>query len=83
MCESKLEIILEGASNVYRTEKFIVKQCLDMEYHDELDNAFCSQDTYVRRTKLRDREYERLFPNKNNPNGRRIHSTMYSRVYIE
>ena len=83
MCKIKLEDILYGATNVYRTKKYIVKQCMGMEYHEELDNCFCSQDTFIKRNKALDKEYERLFSYKQNIDGRRIHSTMYSRTYIE
>ena len=83
MCKTSLEELLSGATNVYRTKIYIVKQCMGMEYHEELDNAFCSQDTFIKRNKARDKEYEKLFVDKQNINGRRIHSTMYSRVYID
>lgn len=83
MCNMRLEDLLDGFTNVYRTRRYIVKQCMGMEYHDELDNCFCSQDTFIKRNKARDREYERLFAEKKNINGKRIHSTMYSRTYID
>ena len=83
MCKMSLEDLLSGSTNVYRTKKYIVKQCMGMEYHDELDNCFCSQDTFIKRNKARDKEYEKIFSFKQNINGRRIHSTMYSRTYID
>ena len=54
-----------------------------MEYHDELYNVFCSQDTFIRRNKARDKEYEKLFDGKQDIDGRRIYSSMYLRKYIE
>ena len=39
-----------------------------------------SQDTFIKRNKIRDKEYEKIFSFKQNINGRRIHSTMYSRT---
>lgn len=83
MCNTSLSTLLEGATNVYRTKKYIVKQCMGIEYHDQLDNAFCSQDTYYLRTKARDKEYEKIYFNKQNINGRRLHSTMFSRKYFD
>lgn len=77
-----LDKMLEGATNIYRTKKYIVKQCMGMEYHDELYNVFCSQDTFIKRNKTRDKEYEKLFNIKQDLNGRRIHSSMYSRRYL-
>ena len=53
MFKTSLEELLSGATNVYRTKKYIVKQCMGMEYHEELDNAFCSQDTFIKRNKAR------------------------------
>jgi hypothetical protein len=78
-----LEKLLYGATNIYRTKNYIVKQCMGIEYHNELENTLCSQDTYYKRTKARDKEYEKIFADKQNVNGKRIHSSMYSRTYID
>ncbi len=70
---------LDDATNVYRTEEFIVKQHLS--YITDIDGRtrIMSVDTYYSRTKMRDALYEQLFLTE----GRRLHSSMYSRTYIE
>jgi len=74
---------IENATNVYRTKKYIVVQIIDIEYHQSLNNNIYSQDTYYRRTKKRDKYYEKTFVDKININGKRLHSTSYSRKYID
>ena len=75
--------MFENATNVYRTKNYIVKQCMKMEFNKELENCFCSHDTFILRTRTRAKEYEKIFADKQNIDGRRIHSTMYSRAYID
>ena len=45
---------LKGASNVYRTRHFIVRQRLGLLYNDEESNQLISRDTYYSRTPERD-----------------------------
>ena len=45
---------LKGASNVYRTRHFIVRQRLGLLYNDEESNQLISRDTYYERTPERD-----------------------------
>lgn len=71
------------AMNVYRTRDYIVKQVLGVEYSDVENNMVLSHDTFYRRTKKRDREYERIFWERKNLDGKRIPSTMYARTYID
>ena len=49
---------IKGATNVYRTKKYIVKQRIDIEVDMEDDNVLISYDTYYVRTQKRDKEYE-------------------------
>ena len=63
---------LVGATNVYRTRGYIVKQCVAL-----------SRDTYYRCTPKRDREFEAAFADRKNVNGKRIPTAMYTREYID
>lgn len=74
---------LYDANNVYRTKNYIVKQVIGVRTSDEEDNIIMSFDTYYRRTKKRDKIYERAFANKKHIDGKRLPSTMYSRKYID
>ena len=73
---------LKGATNVYRTKQYIVKQILGIQYSQKENNVVFSRDTYYRRTPERDREYEILFCLRRNVDGKRLPSTMYARIYI-
>lgn len=72
----------ENATNVYRTKHYIVRQIMTYENHSRLDNIVISQDTFYKRTKLRDKQYEKLFADKVNLNGRRMKTASYSREYV-
>ena len=71
------------AMNVYRTRDFIVKQVIGIKHSDVENIAVISNDTFYRRTKKRDREYERIFSERKQINGKRIPSTMYARTYVD
>lgn len=71
------------AMNVYRTRDFIVKQVIGIKHSDVENIAVISNDTFYRRTKKRDREYERIFWERKQINGKRIPSTMYARTYVD
>lgn len=71
------------AMNIYRTRDFIVKQVIGIKYSDVENIAVISNDTFYRRTKKRDREYERIFGERKHINGKRIPSTMYARTYVD
>lgn len=71
------------AMNVYRTRDFIVKQVIGIKYSNVENIAVISNDTFYRRTKKRDREYERIFWERKQINGKRIPSTMYARTYVD
>ena len=52
---------LRNASNVYRTEHFIVKQRVGVLYSTTDYNVLFSRDIYYARTAQRDAEYEAAF----------------------
>ncbi len=58
------------AMNVYRTRDFIVKQVIGIKHSDVENIAVISNDTFYRRTKKRDREYERIFWERKHINGK-------------
>ena len=80
MCLCKL---LQDSTNVYRTKHYIIKQLVGIRTDAEIDNAIFSQDTFIRRTKARDREYENIFKDRLHIDGKRLPSTMCSRKYID
>ena len=73
----------KGATNVYRTKHYIVKQVLGVKCENIEDNAIFSHDVYYARTKRRDIEYVLKFKNRRNIDGKRLPTTMYSRRYVE
>ena len=80
--ERFLDILL-AADNVYRTENYIVTQSIGICASEAENNQVVSVDTYYRRTLKRDLEYHMAFQNKDNIDGKRLPSTMYSRTYVE
>lgn len=74
---------MNDAMNVYRTKNYIVKQVVKIKYSDTEDNVILSHDTFYRRTKKRDREYELIFCERKHIDGKRIPSTMYARTYVD
>lgn len=75
------EFLVE-ATNVYRTRKYIVKQSVTLRV-DEYGSYLFSRDTYYRCTPKRDREYEAAFADRARINGKRLHTSMYVRTYID
>ncbi len=74
---------LMDADNVYRTEKYIVKQCISVQLELLEANAIVSNDIFYRRTKRRDAEYEQAFYDRKFIDGKRLPSTMYTRKYVD
>ena len=72
---------LKGASNVYRTRHFIVRQRLGLLYNDEEANQLISRDTYYARTPERDAEYEIRFKKRIKIDGKRIRTNVIVREY--
>lgn len=70
---------LDNATNVYRTDEFIVNQHICFASDGFGTMRILSDDTYYSRTKLRDLLYEKLFEN----DGKRLRSSMFVRTYIE
>lgn len=77
----KLPDFIIDATNVYRTKYFIVKQNIEVQFDDQENNSIISRDTFYFRTKQRDKEYEYIFSERKNVNGKRLPSTMYTRIY--
>ena len=73
---------VKGATNVYRTEQYIVKQLIEIRGDQKKGLAIVSHDTFFRRTARRDAEYELMFFMRDHIDGRRLPSTMYNRKYI-
>ena len=71
------------AMNVYRTRDYIVKQVVGVKLSEVENNVVLSHDTFYRRTKKRDREYEKIFYERKNIDGKRIPGTMYARTYVD
>lgn len=69
--------------NVYRTRDYIVKQVVGVKVSEVENNVVLSHDTFYRRTKKRDREYELIFCERKHIDGKRIPSTMYARTYVD
>lgn len=66
---------IKGATNVYRTKKYIVKQRIDVEVDTEDDNVLISYQ--------QDKEYEYGMSEKQNIDGKRMRTSMYARRYVE
>ena len=73
----------EDAVNVYRTKRYIVKQDISVEMTDSGDTIIFSNDVFYERTKIRDKQYEHIFAERKNMNGKRLPSTSYTRKYIK
>lgn len=74
---------LVNATNVYRTDGYIVRQELLLYDDEEQGTHLFSRDTYFLCTPKRDREYEEVFADRHELNGRRIKATMYVRKYVD
>ena len=73
----------EDAVNVYRTKRYIVKQDISVELTDGGEMIIFSNDVFYERTKIRDKQYEHVFSERKNMNGKRLPSTSYARRYIK
>ena len=74
--------MFENATNVYRTKKYIVKQIVNYKVHKEFHNVLYSQDTFYKRTYLRDKYYESKFKDKIDIDGKRLKTACSSRKYV-
>lgn len=73
----------KGATNVYRTENYIVKQVFGISLDSSLGNVTMSYDTYYLRTPERDLLYKLCFSKRRYIDGKRLPTTMYTRKYID
>lgn len=72
-----------NVDNIYRTKNYIVTQSLGLQHDQVENNIVISYDTYYKRTRLRDQQYELLFSDKVHINGKRLPSVTYTRKYID
>ena len=79
----KQEIFIEIITNIYRTKHYIVEQRIGVKYDFFENDIIFSHDTFYRRTKARDKDYERKFADKKNIDGKRFKTSMYERTYVE
>lgn len=74
---------MRDADNVYRTKNYIISQLLVIDRNLDNDNHIISQDTFYVRTRKRDKQYEAIFSDKPNINGKRLPCTMCTRKYVD
>lgn len=74
---------LQGADNVYRTQKYIVSQKITLMVNKYGDAYSVSNDNYYLRTPRRDADYLFAFQLREHIDGRRVHSSTYIRNYID
>ena len=70
------------ATNVYRTDNYIVKQDLYLDYDIDNQDFLYSKDTFYLRNRQIDKLYEMIFAGRKNINGKRIPSKSHQRKYI-
>jgi len=73
----------QQAINVYRTRKYIVTQDIYLNECVDGSSVLFSKDTYYLRNKKLDKQYEVRFKDREYINGKRVHTTMYTRKYFE
>ena len=74
---------LELASNAYRTKNYIVTQRIMFRQTETDGSMIMSVEVLYKRNQERDTIFEKVFEKRVNVNGRRLHSTMYTRSYVE
>ena len=74
--------VYAGLTNVYRTKNYIFRQEVGMCMDEEEGNFLFSIDTYFRRTRSRDAEYEKAYKKRNRIDGERIPIATYVREYV-
>ena len=73
----------QQAINVYRTRKYIVTQDIYLNECVDGSSVLFSKDTYYLRNKKLDKQYEAQFKDREYINGKRVHTTMYTRKYFK
>lgn len=81
--DDDLSDFLVRATNVYRTDYYIVRQQILYKNDPIFGGYMCSYDTFFYRTPERDRQYASAFPKRHEADGKRIHTLMYVRKYID
>lgn len=74
---------LDEATNAYRTKHYIVLQYISFHTDEYGDTISISKDIYWQRTILRDWHYLVKFKERKHLDGKRLHSTTYTRKYID
>jgi hypothetical protein len=80
---SDIPEFIQGCSNVYRTKYYIVKQALSYANDRVFGTYLTSHDTFYLRTRERDEQFDELFRGNFYPNGRRIPTMAYDRIYVK
>ncbi len=73
---------LKKATNVYRTEQYIVVQSFGVQFNKISGSVTVSYDTYYPRTEELDDLFEEMHSERYCIDGKRLHSTMYVRKYV-
>lgn len=83
-CEDAAQLydFTEGATNVYRTKNYIVKQRIAFS-EGRLGVTTVSNDVFYERTPERDGKYEDLFGDRLETDGRRVPAMGYIRRYVK
>ena len=74
---------LELASNAYRTKNYIVTQRIAFRQTETDGSMIMSMEVFYKRNQERDKIYEKVFENRVKVDGRRLHTTMYTRSYVK
>ena len=74
---------LQLASNAYRTKNYIVTQRIMFRQTEADGSMIMSIEVFYKRNKERDTVFEKVFENRVKVDGKRLHSTMYTRSYVE
>ncbi len=72
----------DEAANVYRTKNYIVEQVLCLKDDNVHTAQMCSHDTFFRRTRKRDAQYDKMFASRKHIDGKRMPTNMCSRKYV-
>ena len=74
---------VENADNLYRTKLFIVKQVLTIDIEKLERTHIISVDTFYKRTRKRDKQFDAIFAETRYKNGKRLPCTMSTRKYVD
>ena len=74
---------LELADNAYRTKNYIVTQRIMFRQTDTDGAMLMSIEVFYKRNQERDAVFLKVFEKRINVDGKRLHSTMYTRSYVE